>query len=157
MADGLRPVKVSQFVRHSEVPTTYCLVDKPRDCQFVIGSRNPLPVEKFRQLGPAPVRLDEEIEEDYGLTGPKLNIVPDTANRTDVYLKGRKQHLNSYDWMTPFRPWVIWMGDLDGDQQKDYIIEFGQKSSQVVLFLSSQARKGEFVRPVAVFLRGYCC
>ncbi len=50
-----------------------------------------------------------------------------------------------------------WRGDLDGDGKDDYIIQFGEKSSSTILFLSSQADQNQIAKPVAFYLSGYCC
>jgi len=52
---------------------------------------------------------------------------------------------------------INFKGDLDGDGQDDYIISFGEKFSQTVLYLSSEAVPGQLVKPVAVWYDGYCC
>ena len=51
---------------------------------------------------------------------------------------------------------VIWEGDLDNDYILDYIISFGFKNSETYLYLSSEANENEIVKPVAVFLDGFC-
>jgi len=52
---------------------------------------------------------------------------------------------------------LIWKGDLDKDGKEDYIIAYGFKSSATILYLSSQAKEGEIVKPVAVYETGFCC
>ena len=55
-------------------------------------------------------------------------------------------------------PWnLYWSGDLDGDGQQDYIIQFGDKDARTQLYLSKSAAKNQLVRPVAVYYSGYCC
>jgi hypothetical protein len=64
--------------------------------------------------------------------------IPMTSNSTDLNV-----------------PTVVeFVGDLDGDTKLDYIIQFGDKSSETRLYLSSQKN---FEKPVAVFYGGYCC
>lgn len=52
---------------------------------------------------------------------------------------------------------LIWHGDIDGDDEEDYIIKFGEKVSYIVLYLSSEAIEGQIAKPVAIFYTGYCC
>lgn len=52
---------------------------------------------------------------------------------------------------------IVFKGDIDNDEIDDYILRFGDKSSQTVLFLSTAAKEGELVAPVAVYFSGYCC
>ncbi len=47
--------------------------------------------------------------------------------------------------------------DLDGDGKQDLIVTYGEESTSTVLYLSTHARAGELLRPVAVFYSGYCC
>lgn len=74
-----------------------------------------------------------------------------------LYLKkaGKKQLLNVLDYWKP--AFLIFCGDLDKDGRNDYIISFGDKAGGTILYLSSKARPGELVRPVAVFFISYCC
>lgn len=74
----------------------------------------------------------------------------------ELHREGRKQIINKGLHME--EPYSIsWTGDLDGDGKEDYIIGGGEKSIHIVLFLSSEARGQEIVRPVAVYYNGFCC
>ena len=53
--------------------------------------------------------------------------------------------------------YLLWEGDIDGDDENDYVIHYGEKSSQTILYLSSESGENEIVKPVAVFFSGYCC
>ena len=91
-------------------------------------------------------------------TGDDLSIEYDKRNWI-ITLKnnGRTQILNpeSYNLSTPDS--LVWRGDIDGDNMDDYIIKYGEKVIQIVLYLSSEAKDDELVKPVAVFYTGYCC
>ncbi len=52
---------------------------------------------------------------------------------------------------------IQWAGDLDDDGQLDFIFHFGEKSGQTILYLSSEAKDGGIVKPVAAYFSGYCC
>ena len=54
---------------------------------------------------------------------------------------------------------IYLVGDIDQDGQMDYYINYISHDSlgDAVLYLSSEARPGEVVRPVAINQVGYCC
>ena len=54
---------------------------------------------------------------------------------------------------------IYLVGDIDQDGQMDYYINYISHDSigDAVLYLSSEARSGEIVRPVAINQVGYCC
>ena len=76
-----------------------------------------------------------------------------------LYLKenGKEQLLNPEALDVSYPRFVFWVGDIDRDGAKDYIIHYGEKNSSTVLYLSSAAGEGEIVRPVAIYKSGYCC
>lgn len=71
--------------------------------------------------------------------------------------KGKEQILNLIPeyYLEPSN--ILWEGDLDEDGINDYIIHYGEKSGKTFLYLSSQAKDNQIVKPVAVFFSGYCC
>ncbi|MDX1910218.1 MAG: SH3 domain-containing protein [Saprospiraceae bacterium] len=52
---------------------------------------------------------------------------------------------------------LIFAGDLDGDGRLDYIFSSQGEMGYYVLYLSSQAHKGELARPAAVLWTWYTC
>jgi hypothetical protein len=52
---------------------------------------------------------------------------------------------------------LAWAGDLDMDGNLDYIFEASGEIGYYVLYLSSQAEKGEIAKPVAVLWSWYTC
>ena len=52
---------------------------------------------------------------------------------------------------------ILWKGDLDGDGKNDYVFTTGEESSSTTLYLSSEAKEGQLVQPVASYFSGYCC
>ena len=71
--------------------------------------------------------------------------------------EGFRQILNPSQLHLSMPMGIVWQGDIDGDGKEDYIIHYGEESSQTVLYLSSFAKKGQIVRPVAAWYSGYCC
>lgn len=67
----------------------------------------------------------------------------------------KEQILNIEDSPTLYS--IDWMGDLDRDGKPDYILNYGEKLTLTVLYLSSQASGAQIVKPVAVYYSGYCC
>ncbi len=87
---------------------------------------------------------------------------PENERVIKLYLlgkNGQKQLLNPPDRFVGEHksPASIWHGDLDGDGKMDYIIHYGEASSITVLYLSSEAEKGQMVKAVAFYCGGYCC
>lgn len=52
---------------------------------------------------------------------------------------------------------ILWRGDIDGDQKDDFIVDFGEKYGQSILFISCDAEKGNLLKAVACYYSGYCC
>jgi hypothetical protein len=52
---------------------------------------------------------------------------------------------------------LLWVGDLDGDGRNDYLFNAPGEIGAYMLYLSTQARKGEMARLVAVMWHWYCC
>jgi uncharacterized protein YgiM (DUF1202 family) len=52
---------------------------------------------------------------------------------------------------------IQFIGDIDGDNIMDYIINSDEESGFDVLFLSSEKKSNNIVEPVAYFYSGYCC
>lgn len=52
---------------------------------------------------------------------------------------------------------VMWVGDLDGDGRYDYIFNVAGEIGAYMLYLSSQAKKGEVAGLVALLWHWYCC
>jgi Bacterial SH3 domain len=52
---------------------------------------------------------------------------------------------------------LVWCGDIDGDGKKDYIFGYNATSGFLLLYLSSEAEKGEIANRVAVLWTWYTC
>lgn len=81
--------------------------------------------------------------------GPNLSII--------LKDKSKSQLLNPKEMKISYPTIFLWKGDLDGDGQLDYIFHYGDKSGETILYLSSEAKDGEIVKPVAAYFSGFCC
>jgi hypothetical protein len=52
---------------------------------------------------------------------------------------------------------LLWTGDLDGDGRNDYLFNAPGEIGAYMLYLSSQAKKGEIAGLVALMWHWYCC
>lgn len=75
----------------------------------------------------------------------------------ELYLINGKnrQLLNKPEYDYPVE--IKFVGDLDGDSKDDYIIDYGDKMSIIVLYLTSKAKSGNLIENVAMFFAPYCC
>ena len=76
---------------------------------------------------------------------------------SELYLiDGKKrQLLNKPEYDNPLE--IKFVGDLDGDLKYDYIIQYGDKGSIILLYLTSKAKTGNLIEKVALFFASYCC
>ena len=135
--------------------------------RFIVGSKNPLPVQQIRtdflsKRGNGYLFDDDGRPNDALLKKYHLEIYrKDPLHFWDdqqlvLKNKGIRQIISPSS--STDGPWnLYWSGDLDGDGQQDYIIQFGDKDARTQLYLSKSAAKNQLVRPVAVYYSGYCC
>ena len=56
-----------------------------------------------------------------------------------------------------YQPYILFCGDIDHDGINDYIIQYGEKSIEISLYLSSEQKvDGKYI-PSASYYSGYCC
>jgi hypothetical protein len=48
-------------------------------------------------------------------------------------------------------------GNIDSDVLNDYIITYGEKPGNTILFLSSQEEDGDVLKDMTCFYNTYCC
>ena len=158
----VKPISLSFFIIDREVsplvmrdPACVISAQKNRGLLFIFGTTDNMKIKRLegRFYG---------FWSDKKITIRKEFQVDSIGNSEVLYLKkhGQKQLLTPVhpEYQFYFSPYnLVWEGDLDGDGKSDYIIRFGDKSRRTILFLSSEAREGEIVRPVAVYYSGYCC
>lgn len=163
---SVKPVSIRYLSWNTGYYDLEIAAEPSKNLKFIIGSKNEMPVStkltsmKILNLWTWDIseRSNPDLEK---LPGLSLQLVPelDTTKMPPVRLlliKDGKQQLL-------FRPefgyprCVFYCGDIDNDGKNDYIINYDEKSGYTVLYLSSKARPGELVRPVAVFFTTYCC
>ena len=166
----LKKVKLS-FFRFADEMAGYGIatnVDAPS--LFIIGSRKPLPKTLLSGQYFSPYEAkgslynfaaNGEINEELLQQSP-IEVFTSKSNQLNTLLalndgNGLQQILNPSELYFSMPMGIVWQGDIDGDGNDDYIIHYGEESSQTVLYLSSFAKKNEIVRPVAAWHSGYCC
>ncbi|MEL6635879.1 MAG: SH3 domain-containing protein [Bacteroidota bacterium] len=161
----LRKVKLDFFVEETELgPFLTITTQQNRASLFIVGSPRPLSegrlfFSEYTGHGTSVYRggeIDEaafrraalEIVRSEGEEYPQL-----VARGRD----GRGQVLNPLERYFGYPLSLLWYGDLDGDGQVDYLINYGEESSETILYLSGQAQSGQLVAPVGAYFSGYCC
>ena len=142
-----------------------------RNLQFIVGSRNPLSEKTIqnkigyeRSFYNLPLFTFEGTPIDSVLRRYNLAVSGDKTVDRANYWDSQKLVFHKNGIHQGIKPpshdghwYLVWCGDLDGDDSDDYIIHFGEKWAGTVLYLSKPAGKGQVVKPVAVFYSGYCC
>jgi hypothetical protein len=170
----MKKVRPDFFVPHAKeggLYVSYFATNENRNLIFFGAS--PTPVKERALTGIAPVRqgrnifpqaleknltASPEINKDHFEVERQVDADGRDAYRVSLVAEGKRQVIGpvaGYSENLPVE--LIWRGDLDGDGRDDYLLRFGDKASQPILYLSTKARPGELVRPVAVFRSGYCC
>jgi hypothetical protein len=155
----LRPLQISYVIDPSDIMLTYILGGE-QGLIFMFGTED--------EFGRREI-IGQHFDWQEGI------LRNDSNNKTDsiaqvhglqqedrpmsIFLEkgAQRQLLNSDNYRFPGPHALLWTGDLDGDEQDDYVIMYGDKVSATVLYLSSEAEAGMWVKPVAIFYSGYCC
>ena len=154
------PIELSYFVVKSDFTGICIVANQYKSSEFIIGSKHPLSENSFEATLGRYNGMDREEKIDSSV----FDLVAKGYRETEeLVLKrdGLRQVLNP--WTNQLKEEynnfndVIFSGDIDQDGKDDYIIQFGSKYGQTVLFISSLARSGEIVRPVSIWYSGYCC
>ena len=164
----LREVKLSFFTEETELGAFLGITtNKDQASVYIIGSEKPIQnrvlqssnhIDYSQQFFDAEGEANVELLDQAGLSivRPKgeyewgFNLIVKDE-------EGARQLLNPEDSDFYYPSGIDWYGDLDGDGKMDYIIHYGEKVSQTILYLSSAAKEGELVHPVAAYFSGYCC
>ncbi|MFK8101585.1 MAG: SH3 domain-containing protein [Saprospiraceae bacterium] len=164
----LRAVELSFFAEETELGVFLGIATNLDQASvYLIGSENPLPqrvlknathVDYSQQFFDRENVANLELLEAAGLA----IVQPKGENEWGFSLivkdeTGARQLLNPEDSDFYYPSGIDWYGDLDGDGKMDYIIHYGEEMSQTVLYLSSKAKPGALVHPVAAYFSGYCC
>lgn len=163
----IKRVKVSQFIHRDEFSTNFTLADDNEHLLAMIGTRQTI---REGLLGKTPATLylpltefdqmEEQARLEKVMGELRLSIRrDDNGNGIRRLVMGgpEGQCLNPEGSELYMANALSFVGDLDGDGKKDLIVQYGEKSARTVLYLSGSARKGEILRPVAVYYAGYCC
>ncbi len=161
----LEKVKLDFLVEESDFGGLLTITtDKERASLFIIGSPRPLKERRLffsEYLGTGTTiyrggEMTDEVLKDAALE-VREQEGEDYPLIVAMGSQGEQQVLNPEDPYLNDRIKVQWFGDLDGDGKMDYLIEFGEKSSRNILFLSTKAAEGQLVAPVGAYFSGYCC
>lgn len=158
---NLKKVKLSYYVGWADTTTSDNKSDYGRanniwtqdnkDLLFILGSKKN--IKEGKVSGKYNLSAANNFDEF-----DKLEIVGDFESSKLVLNNSSKKQILHFSKDNSFYPsYVVWEGDLDLDGKLDYIIHYGEKSSRTYLYLSSEANNEEIVKPVAVFISGYCC
>jgi len=166
----LKKVKVSFFRMADDIGGFGVATNVDQPSLFIIGSQKALPksILEGQYFSPYEAKgslynfsASGEINEEL-LATTSVEMFMSRSNDLNAILainneEGFRQILNPSQLHLAMPMGIVWQGDIDGDGKEDYIIHYGEESSQTVLYLSSFAKKGQIVRPVAAWFSGYCC
>lgn len=138
----LQPVTITYFYdRNAELSPLITFADKREKYATVIGS-------KQKNLS----GITGKIREESGECSAETKQLIEASLRSPAGKAFKKNAL----WLADYTTGCT-VADFDGDGEPDYLVNFGEETSNTVLFLSSAADGKEKVRPVALLYLGYCC
>ncbi len=161
----IRPITISYYYDDYTEPGLTPFVTSTsdnRDLAFIIGSKTKMKegrIDGTNFPGQERYFRDETRTNHKLLNELSMERVESSGGQYLPYLKlksGNKRQILNIDDDSPLQS-IVWMGDLDQDGKRDYIIYYGDEESMMVLYLSSHAKAGQIVKPVAVYYSGYCC
>jgi hypothetical protein len=160
----LKKTNIGFFRIYSDMLDFGITTSDNKNLLFIIGSKKPLKEKSTTVpewgINGYPLFQQEKSEgfvalEKYGIAVKEDG--PYGGFSISLNMDSKTQLLNSKEMEISQVMSIQWVGDLDGDDQLDYIIHYGEKSGQTILYLSSEAEEGEIVKPVAAYFSGYCC
>lgn len=134
-----------------------------RSLLFIIGSKKPLKEkilegEEWERFSFSFFQYKEEDFEKIKKYGLEIKKVDNQSGFSIQLTQGSKsQILNPKEMGIAHAMSIQWAGDLDDDGQLDFIFHYGEKNGQTILYLSSEAKNGDIVKPMAAYFSGYCC
>ena len=163
---SVEPIEIRYLQSREYTCDLILTASKTQNLLFIIGTKHDVPNRKGLKL-PAPILIS-----NFGNPGDSLSLKKQLANVSLLYEQssneqqwhagtlhliknGRKQLLNRDEYGDVYS--VEYIGDIDGDGQDDYIIQYGDKGSKTILYLTSKAKEGELIHLMAAFYGGYCC
>lgn len=157
-----RVVEPRFFFRYEDLGSQIITILEDQELLFIIGSLKPFKQLASDQLlvetAPKPP-VQDWLDHHFPQSLQLENGTPEVPWEARLFVQRgeKRQCLNPEASLVDAPRRILWNGDLDGDQQDDYVIQYGEKWSHTVLYLSTVAADGEIVRPVAVYYSGYCC
>ena len=140
----------------SELATVGLTANDDEHLNFIIGSRLALPTGELAGIAQQLILPDEL---DQTLTDRDTLRHRIDNGSLMLHRDGRSQLLNP-----TLEPGVykhaytmLWQGDINGDGLADYIILFGEKTAEAVLYMSDEQNERYLVTPVSSYAMGYCC
>lgn len=161
----LEKIAIDLLVEESELgPMMVVTTNKMKPSLFIIGTPQPLGEKRlfFSEYlgGGQSIYRGGEVEDNV-LLKAALTVEDEEedyhAKLIAIGRNGEQQVLNPEEPYYAYPITVQWYGDIDGDGKMDYLINFGEKNSKSILFLSSKAAPGQLVAPVGAYFSGYCC
>ena len=133
-----------------------------KNLAFIIGSKKKLKVKPlkgkfYKEFGYNFFKKSKEDIAELKKYGIEMMGKNEYSIKLNLKQDSKSQILNPDDLEMSFAVSLIWAGDLDGDNKLDFIFHFGEKSGQTILFLSTESKDGDIVKPVAAYFSGYCC
>jgi hypothetical protein len=149
-------IKPQYWVKHDESLLPLCIsADKIDSLLFMVGTK--------RKLTQHIITGDFQMDCYNSNINSNMNVhkgffYDQASDQLSYCFNGIEQILFAVDLSREIYPSCIsWRGDLDGDQKDDFIIDFGEKYGQSILFISHDTEKGKLLRAVACYYSGYCC
>jgi Bacterial SH3 domain len=150
---SLKEIKLSFYREwHGELADMGITTNNNKNLLFIIGTTDRMIEGKVegKSLKKLHIKgIDEVKEFELSYNNRKSKLIIKKDNLSQIISKINNQYL--------YPTSVVWIGDLDKDGKKDYIIQYGEKSSKTILYLSSESEKDKIIKPVAIFYSGYCC
>lgn len=145
------------------------IVEEDRNLAYIIGSKKPLNIFENRITSVSQIKntdpylsypcdttyqITKDIISEYSVEHLKGN-----NGKSKLFIKNKKgwQALYPFSENYNYSIEVLYSGDIDSDGKEDYIISYGAKPGCIILYLTSEARKGDMVKDVAAFYFSFCC
>jgi len=161
----LRKVELSYVVNESFTMMPLIIrTNEDENLKFIIGSK-----EELKEG-----RIDGIYDEDNWGWGIKekreklkqlelknsFNLIEEEeGNLFKIEKEGRIQILNKlYKEKMLYPSKILYEGDLNGDGKEDYIIMYGEKAAEIILYLGKREfEEGKILEAVSIYFTGYCC
>ena len=145
----------------------YIIVKEDEGLDWIVGSKQALgtgPMDylvkdfEFKQS----LTFDRKQERYTSFSEPYFDVnytyTGDRVHNFDLIVKeGLESEIVMYSQEDGQLRGIKWMGDLDRDGRMDYILMYGDKVYESILYLSGTRISGRLLTPVGRFHDGYCC